>query len=505
MQNQSILLSKTIVLVMFVVVILTNSSYGQNNVGIGTTTPNANAALDIVAIDKGILIPRVALTSTAASSPLSGFVDGMMVYNTATAGTSPNNVTPGFYFSNGSSWQKVSGWGLNGNNGTNTSTNFIGTIDNQDVVLKRNNVRAGYLGLTNTSWGRNALNAGTGDRNTAVGSEALLNISTGIVNTAIGSNALKATTMGFNNVAIGVDAVKSNTEGDNNVGCGTGSLFTNVLGNSNTALGVDAGFTNTGSGNVFLGYAAGRNETGSNKLYIHNNIADANNALIYGEFDGNKKLRINGKSESIYNVTFLDDPAVYGENDNTDFYGVGVQGKGGWKGVEGIVSGTGSTTNKYYGVYGQSTGSNTATNYGVYGLASNGTKNFAGYFEGAVSIGGSTHKLATGHLLSVDGKIACTEVRVQPSSAWPDYVFSPSYDLMPLNELEKTIQNQKHLPNIPSAKEIEIEGIHLGEMQRKMMEKIEELTLYVIDLNKKVESLQKENEEQAVLIDKLKK
>lgn len=496
-------LCQTIIFVFISTFIVSVPTFGQNNVGIGTASPNANAALDIVATDKGVLIPRVALTSTNASSPLSSFVAGMMVYNTATTG----DVTPGFYFCNGTKWEKAggAGWTLTGNAGTSSGANFIGTSDNQDVVLKRNNVRAGYIGLTNTSWGRSALNAGTGDRNTAFGSEALLNISTGIVNTAIGSNALRANTIGFNNVAIGVDAVKNITEGDNNVGCGTGSLFTNVLGNSNTALGVDAGFTNTGSGNVFLGYAAGRNETGSNKLYIHNNIADANNALIYGEFDGNKKLRINGKSESIYNITFLDDPAVYGENDNTDFYGVGVQGKGGWKGVEGIVAGTGSTTNKYYGVYGQSTGSNTATNYGVYGLASNGTKNFAGYFEGAVSIGGSTHKLATGHLLSVDGKIACTEVRVQPSSAWPDYVFSPSYDLMPLNELEKTIQNQKHLPGIPSAKEVEIEGIQLGEMQRKMIEKIEELTLYVIDLNKKVESLQTENEEQAVLIDKLKK
>ncbi|MBK9736395.1 MAG: hypothetical protein IPO92_16125 [Saprospiraceae bacterium] len=284
---------------------------------------------------------------------------------------------------------------------------------------------------------------------------------------------------------------------------------------------------------MFLGSYAGYGETGSNRLYISNSNGDANNALIYGEFDS-RKFRVNGRSESLFSASFNDTAAVYGKNDNTDFYGVGVAGKGGWKGVEGIVAGTGSL--HYFGVYGNSTNANTGSNYGLYGVAkasannygvyglansvtnknygvygsatsgsnnygiygvASGSNNYAGYFEGAVAIGDFTPIKATGHMLSVDGKIACTEVRVQPTNLWPDYVFSPSYNLMPLCELEKTIEHKKHLPGIPSAKEVEKEGVQLGEMQRKMMEKIEELTLYIIDLNKKIESLQSENNVQA--------
>jgi hypothetical protein len=88
---------------------------------------------------------------------------------------------------------------------------------------------------------------------------------------------------------------------------------------------------------------------------------------------------------------------------------------------------------------------------------------------------------ATGYRLSVDGKIMCEELKVQSSATWPDYVFGEHYPLMPLNELEKHIAQHQHLPGIPSANEIKDEGVMVGEMQRLMMEKIEELTLYIIE------------------------
>ncbi|HOY12464.1 MAG TPA: hypothetical protein PLY70_04960, partial [Saprospiraceae bacterium] len=113
---------------------------GQGSIGIGTASPNTNAMLDVVSTDKGLLIPRVGLTSTTSPLPLGGFVAGMMVYNTAIAGVAPNNVTPGFYTSNGVRWERTSGgWNLSGNAGTSSVTNFIGTTDNQDVVFRRNN------------------------------------------------------------------------------------------------------------------------------------------------------------------------------------------------------------------------------------------------------------------------------------------------------------------------------------------------------------------------------
>lgn len=75
----------------------------------------------------------------------------------------------------------------------------------------------------------------------------------------------------------------------------------------------------------------------------------------------------------------------------------------------------------------------------------------------------------------------------------PDYVFENDYDLMPLNRLEKYINENKHLPNIPSAEEVHAKGIDVTDLQMKQLEKIEELTLHLIELSKKVEHLEKDN------------
>ncbi|WP_223559265.1 phage tail protein [Chryseobacterium lathyri] len=74
------------------------------NVGVGTTTPNSNAALDVTSPNKGVKLPSVALVATNDSSPLSAHIGGMIVYNTATAGTVPNNVIPGLYVNDGTKW-----------------------------------------------------------------------------------------------------------------------------------------------------------------------------------------------------------------------------------------------------------------------------------------------------------------------------------------------------------------------------------------------------------------
>jgi len=91
--------------------------------------------------------------------------------------------------------------------------------------------------------------------------------------------------------------------------------------------------------------------------------------------------------------------------------------------------------------------------------------------------------------LSVLGNIRSTEVVVE--TGWADYVFENKYKLLPLDDLEKFIQQHKHLPNIPSAKEVEEKGLHLGDTQKRMMEKIEELTLYIIEQNKRIAILEK--------------
>lgn len=90
--------------------------------------------------------------------------------------------------------------------------------------------------------------------------------------------------------------------------------------------------------------------------------------------------------------------------------------------------------------------------------------------------------------LAADGKITTKEVEVT-LDGWSDYVFEVDYRLRPLSEVEAFVKTHKHLPGIPSEKEIIENGLSVGEMNKKMMEKIEELTLYVIELQKEIESL----------------
>ena len=110
---------------------------------------------------------------------------------------------------------------------------------------------------------------------------------------------------------------------------------------------------------------------------------------------------------------------------------------------------------------------------------------------GAVGIGiTSANFLPDGYLFAVDGKIISEEIRVEMSGDWPDYVFEPEYNLTSLEDLESQIEKKGHLPGIPSAREVESEGFELGDMQKRMMEKIEELTLYMIEANKQIKSLE---------------
>lgn len=112
---------------------------------------------------------------------------------------------------------------------------------------------------------------------------------------------------------------------------------------------------------------------------------------------------------------------------------------------------------------------------------------------GDVGIGTST--LASGYKLNVGGKVICEELKVQLQGNWPDYVFANDYKLKTFDELRSFISTNKHLPNIPASAELEKNGIEVGEMQRKMMEKIEELTLYVLQLENELNKLKKQGDQ----------
>lgn len=105
--------------------------------------------------------------------------------------------------------------------------------------------------------------------------------------------------------------------------------------------------------------------------------------------------------------------------------------------------------------------------------------------------------------LFVKGGILTEEVRVSLSSTWADYVFNKDYNLKSLQEVEQFINQNGHLPNVPSAKKIEEEGIELGEMTKIQQEKIEELTLYLIEQNKINEKQSREIEELKKLVTEL--
>ncbi|WP_420319187.1 hypothetical protein [Ekhidna sp.] len=106
---------------------------------------------------------------------------------------------------------------------------------------------------------------------------------------------------------------------------------------------------------------------------------------------------------------------------------------------------------------------------------------------GNVGIGTTTPS----HKLEVNGTIRSQEVKVEATN-WPDYVFEPDYNLRTLEETEAYIQSNKHLPEIPSAKEMEANGVQLGEMNMLLLKKIEELTLHTIEQEKRLSAQQKE-------------
>ena len=220
------------------------------NIGIGTTTPNPSAILDVVATNKGLLVPRVSLTDVNDNVTIPTPSASLLIYNTATSGTAPLNVLPGFYYWNSTAWipfvtsdnSLVSAWLLGGNLGTSAKVNYVGTSDNQPLALKVNNKNAGFLGTTgNTFLGLNSGNV----------------LNTGVSNVAVGNAALSKITNQSNLVAIGDSALLNNGlgatqifESTGNTAVGSKTLFANTKGYFNTALGARALFAvTTGSYN----------------------------------------------------------------------------------------------------------------------------------------------------------------------------------------------------------------------------------------------------------------
>lgn len=123
---------KTILIIVGLLFLITHI---KAQTGIGTTSPSPSARLEVAATDRGFLPPRIALTAVNSASPVTSPATGLLVYNTATAGTAPNNVAPGYYFWNGSVWVAILGSittsSISGNGTTTTLTNFGAEVNTQ--------------------------------------------------------------------------------------------------------------------------------------------------------------------------------------------------------------------------------------------------------------------------------------------------------------------------------------------------------------------------------------
>lgn len=276
------------------------------------------------------------------------------------------------------------------------------------------------------------------------------NGSTAAYNTFLGRSAGGANTTGGNNTFVGGLTGLKNTTGPNNVFIGFGAGSNNATGGNNVCTGWGSGPNASAWNNCTYGFLAGNLSTGGS------------NVLIGSE---------SGYNSGSYNV-------LIGSNSgyNSGSYNVMI----------GHQSGQNETgSNKLY-----ISNSNTTTPLIWGDFAASQLK-----LNGKVGVGNvsafPTNTLYDNYKLFVTGGILTDEIRVALSASgnWPDYVFAKNYKLQPLCELESFIKNNGHLPNVLSAKEVKADGINVGEMARIQQEKIEELTLYLIQQNKEIEEL----------------
>lgn len=278
---------------------------GMAQVGVGTTAPGAT--LDVTATNltgttvDGLLVPRVSRlrAQTMTGTPTSTILYVNDISNGTATGTTVNVTAVGFYFFNGTVWERLgasttTGWLTTGNSGLSGTTNFVGTTDNVDLAFRRNNGAAGKIGATSTSFGTNSLSAGAATNNAAFGTNALA-LSTGADNVAVGNNVLPVNTSGIQNTGIGNAALASNT-GSASTAVGFQALNANTSGNNGTAVGFQALSKNTTqSNNTAVGFQALTNSNGG----VNNTALGFQAGQTFGAGSrntavGNQALQLNG-------------------------------------------------------------------------------------------------------------------------------------------------------------------------------------------------------------------
>ena len=408
-----------------------------DNVGIGTTKPDPSALLELNSNSKGFLLPRMTETQRdAIKNPSMGLV----IFQTDKAA--------GTYTFDGTAWQPsnarvgataVSGaWDKQGN--AIDGTDFLGTTNNFPLKFKVNNQNYGSVNPNSSGINGSVFmgflagdNVTASNANVGIGAYALtgqvptLSSLNGVNNVAVGNGALYTNRDGSDNLGLGNSALLANTDGSNNVAMGSNSLRSNTTGSGNIALGRLALFTNVGgANNLALGAGAGQFATGSSNIFIGPSAGASET--------GSSLLYISNNSSA--------NPLIKG-----DFAANLVR--------------VNSKTTGYLAV---------------------------GDFDATTPM-----PTPAGYRLIVQDGILTEKLKValrSDGSNWADYVFEPTYKLMPLEEVENYTKANKHLPNVPSADEITKEGIDVAKVSKMFMEKIEELTLHIIELNKRLKELE---------------
>jgi hypothetical protein len=383
-------------------------------------------------------------------------------------------------------------WSLTGNGLTDPNTNFIGTTDTQPLVFRTNNLQRAQI-LANGNFLVNK----TTDNGNALQVNGIISADGPNARLAIGINPSDDLTPYTQTIW---DTYSARLYG--NVSIFSSGTTTNY--GDSYELDFYARYGNAGQGIV-------TNKAG----YLKATAINDNN--LYPPQSAGRGTLILGSTNTDYNNNqFVNVPAVYVSNGRV---GIGVATPQSQLHTNGAVRFEGLTNdntkdrviasdangNLYFrdaatlgGIAGWGLGGNSVTSATNLGTTSNQdlpiiTNNTVRMRilggTGNVIIGAS-NIVDAGYKLAVDGNIRSRKVHVD-QDAWADFVFENNYPLRSIKELEQYIQQQKHLPGVPSAAEVKKEGIDLGDNQAVLLKKIEELTLYVIEQNKKIEALEK--------------
>ena len=429
-------------------------------------------------------------------------------------------------------------WTVTGNTGT-TDVNYIGTINPQPLIFKTHETErmritpTGEVGI-NTSTPASKFNVKNGavlfDGNT--GNTPVNGAGTRLMwvpaksafraGTAGGLNAWDDVNIGLYSVAFGISTKAS-------------GWFASAFGGGTTASGTSStafGYNNTASGHYssVFGYTSTAQPYNSFVIGQYNIVSGNSNAWVAADplfVIGNglsPSARANamtvlkngnigiGATTPVNNLDVVGRIAIgtgYAGTSTAPANGAIIQGNVGIGtptptqklDVNGNISITGINSTLLFGqssVLGGYVGhwgiEYDYTNGGLNFWKPWGSNNFGNYFlfikdNGNVGIGTNlTDPSNNPYKLAVNGWVRAKEIVVE--TGWSDFVFEPTYQLLSLSELETFIKANKHLPEIPSATEISTNGLKVAEVQTLMMQKIEELTLYIIEQNKKIEQLQ---------------